>query len=103
MRLNLRCALALAAAPVSGCVSMGPDYDPAVVEQLQPGTSKAEVIARLGRPTTVATLPDGGQQLMWVHSRGTALGTARSRAVMLKFGPDGKYVGLVSQAETNIR
>ncbi|UVO50176.1 outer membrane protein assembly factor BamE [Sphingomonas sp. SUN019] len=91
------------AATLGACVSMGPDYDPAVVDQLTPGMAKAEVVARLGRPTTTASLPDGRQQLMWVHSRGTMLGTARARSVLLIFSADGKYIGLVSQTNTEIR
>ncbi|MEG3089182.1 hypothetical protein [Sphingomonas sp. PB4P5] len=93
----------VAGALLTACVSMGPDYDPAAVEQLRPGMDKATVIAQLGRPTSVASLPDGKQQLMWIHSRGDMLGRGQARSVMLMFGADGKYIGLVSQAETNLR
>ena len=82
---------------------MGPDYDPALVEQLQPGTSKAEVISQLGKPTTTVRLSDGSQQLMWTHSRGTMLGTASARSVMLMFDAEGRYLGLASQAQTDLR
>lgn len=102
MRMRVLMA-ALALAPVAGCVTMGPDYDPALVDTFQPGMSKAEVVAKLGRPTTTASLPDGRQQLMWVHSRGNMLGRASGRAVMLMFGQDGRYIGLVSSSETNLR
>lgn len=88
---------------VGGCVSMGPDYDPALVEQLKPGASRAEVISQLGRPTTTVTLPDGRQQLMWTHSRGTMLGTATARSVMLMFDAEGRYLELASQAQTDVR
>jgi hypothetical protein len=101
----ITCAIALAmlTGPLAACVSLGPNYNPAAVDALRPGTPKSEVIALLGRPTTVSKLPDGRQQLMWVHSRGTMLGKADSRAVMLMFGADGRYEGLVSQSETQIR
>jgi len=82
---------------------MGPNYDPAIIATLQVGTPKTEVITQLGRPSATATLPDGRQQLMWTHSRGTMLGTAQARSVMLLFGADGRYLGMVSQAETDIR
>ena len=88
---------------LGGCVSMGPNYDPAAVDTLQLGMDKAEVVKILGRPTTRSRLPDGREQLMWVHSRGTMLGTASGRAVMLMFDASGKYAGLVSSSETNLR
>ena len=93
----------LLAVPLAGCVSMGPNYDPAAVERLQPGADKAEVIGLLGRPTSTVRLADGQQQLMWVHSRGTMLSTGSARAVILKFDANGKYVGLVSSSATNLR
>lgn len=95
--MNLRTVTAAMALLMGGCVSMGPDYGPALVEQLQPGTSKTEVIALLAQPTTLVRLAGGRQQLMWTHSR--LVPPAR----MLMFGADGRYLGLVSQAETNLR
>jgi hypothetical protein len=101
--ISMGTVIVAGALTLAGCVSMGPNYDPTTIEQLQPGMDKAAVIARLGRPTSVASLPDGKQQLMWIHSRGDMLGRAQARSVMLMFGADGKYIGLVSQAETNLR
>lgn len=82
---------------------MGPNYDPAVVDQLRPGMTKAEVIALLGKPTSTASLTSGEQQVMWVHSKGTMLGRADARAVMLQFDASGRYSRMLSQSETNIR
>lgn len=81
---------------------MGPNYDPAVVESLRPGMDRSEVIALLGRPTSRVVLADGSQQLMWVHSKGSMFG-ATARSVMLIFGPDGKYLRLLGEADTNLR
>jgi hypothetical protein len=100
--MNSRLAATAAILLLAGCVSMGPNYDPAMVDTLVPGTPKSEVIARLGRPTSTARLGDGRQQLMWVHSRGS-LGRAEARAVTLIFDAEGRYIGLVSQSETSIR
>ena len=87
----------------SGCVSMGPNYDPAAVSSIQPGTSEAEVIAKLGKPTSITTLGDGTRQLMWVHSKGTALGSASARSALLLFDKSGRFVKVMSMNETNIR
>ncbi len=96
-------ALLTAAAVVpTGCVSMGPNYNPAVVQSLRPGMDRSEVIALLGRPTSRVRLADGSQHLMWIHSKGSMFG-ATARAVTLIFGADDKYVGTFSEAETDIR
>lgn len=87
----------------AGCVSMGPNYSTEALAQLKPGMAKVDVIAVLGKPTSTVTLPDGRQQLMWIHSRGTMLGTADARAAMLMFSPTGAYLGTLTQSETNLR
>ena len=68
---------------------MGTNYDPAAVDRLQVGMTKAEVIQMLGQPNQVVTLSGGGQKLIWVHSTGSMLG-ANARSVGLPFGPDGR-------------
>ena len=77
------------AALLAGCVSMGTNYDPAAVDRLQVGMTKAEVIRMLGQPNQVITLAGGGQKLIWVHSTGSMFG-ANARSVGLPFGPDGR-------------
>lgn len=95
-------AIALSAALLCGaCVSMGTNYDQNAVATLQPGMTRDEVIAKLGKPNSVATLADGRQQLVWVHSKGTMLG-ASARSVALVFTPDGK-LEKTGQAQTNIK
>ena len=78
-----------AAALLAGCVSMGTDYDPAAVDRLQVGMTKAEVIRTLGQPNQIITLTGGGQKLVWVHSTGSMFG-ANARSVGLPFGSDGR-------------
>lgn len=68
---------------------MGTSYDPAAVEQLRVGMTKAEVIQMLGRPNQVITNSDGSERLVWVHSTGSMFG-ANARSVGLPFGPDGR-------------
>ncbi len=75
------------AALLAGCVSMGTNYDPAAVDRLQVGMTKAEVIRMLGQPNQVITLSGGGQKLIWVHSTGSMFG-GNARSVGLPFGPD---------------
>ena len=104
MRIIALALLVIIAPLPAACVTMGPNYDPALVESLRPGMDRSEVIALLGRPTTTVTMADGSQHLMWVHSKGSMFG-ANARAVTLIFGADGKYQRTLSQVETdtNIR
>ena len=95
--------LTLAAGTVSGCVSMGTNYDPVAVTQIAPGTPMAEVISRLGQPNSRTTLPTGEAQLMWVHSTGTAWGTADARSAVLLFDAGGKFVRVVTTNQTSMR
>jgi hypothetical protein len=81
--------LVFAALTLAGCVSMGTNYDPAAVERLRIGMTKAEVIQMLGRPNQVITNSDGSERLVWVHSTGSMFG-ANARSVGLPFGPDGR-------------
>ncbi|WP_066520316.1 outer membrane protein assembly factor BamE domain-containing protein [Sphingobium cloacae] len=83
-------AIALA---LTGCVSMGTNYDVTAVDRLQVGMTKAEVIQLLGHPNQVITTSDGGQRLVWVYSTGSMFG-ANARSVGLPFGPEGKLTDI---------
>lgn len=78
-----------AALLLAGCVSMGSNYDPAAVDRLQVGMTKAQVIQMLGQPNQIVTLAGGGQKLIWVHSTGSMLG-ANARSVGLPFDGNGR-------------
>ncbi|MBA4087289.1 MAG: hypothetical protein C0491_05745 [Novosphingobium sp.] len=77
----------VAALTLAGCISMGTNYDPAAVDQLQVGMTKAQVMQMLGQPNQVITLAGGGQKLIWIHSVGSMFG-ANARSLGLTFGPD---------------
>lgn len=68
---------------------MGSNYDPAAVDRLQVGMTKAQVIQMLGQPNQIVTLAGGGQKLIWVHSTGSMLG-ANARSVGLPFDGNGR-------------
>ncbi len=96
-------ALTIMSVAAGGCVSMGTDYDAAAVDQIAVGTPMSEVIARLGQPNNRTTLPNGQTQLMWLHSTGTAWGTADARSAALLFDADGKFLRVVTTSQTNMR
>jgi hypothetical protein len=94
--------IGIAALALSGCVSMGTNYDPVVAQSLPIGTSETEAIQRLGQPNNVTVLADGTRNLMWLHSTGNALGQAKARSVILHFDREGRYTGMVSSNQTQI-
>lgn len=81
-------AVLISACLVAGCVSMGTNYNEQRASQLQPGMTKAAVIAALGKPNSVVTTSDGRQQLMWIHSTGSMFG-AKARSITLPFDRNG--------------
>ena len=98
----MRFMIGLAVLALAGCVSMGPNYDPAVAQSLPVGTSEAEAIRLLGQPNNVTVLTDGTRNLMWLHSTGNALGQGKARSVILHFDQEGRYTGMVSSSQTRI-
>ena len=74
---------------LSGCVSMGTNYDVAAVDHLRVGMTKAQVVGLLGQPNQVVTNTDGSERLIWVHSTGSMFG-ANARSVGLPFDRTGK-------------
>lgn len=82
-----------AALMLSGCVSMGTNYDANAVENLQIGMPKTEVVRLLGQPNQTVTASDGSQRLIWVHSTGSMFG-AKARSVGLPFDRDGKLIDI---------
>lgn len=87
----------LAALLCGACVSMGTNYDPAAVDRLQVGMTKAQVVQMLGQPNQVVTNSDGSERLIWVHSTGSVMG-AKARSVGLPFGSDGRLTDVPKPA-----
>lgn len=83
----------LAGILLSGCVSMGTNYDARAVDHLRVGMTKAEVVEMLGQPNQVVTTSDGSERLIWVHSSGSMFG-ANARSIGLPFGSDGKLTDI---------
>lgn len=95
--------LALGCGSLAACVSMGTNYDAAALDQIAPGTPMAEVIARLGQPNNRTTLADGQTQLLWLHSKGTAWGSADARSAALLFDAQGRFVRVITTSQTSMR
>ena len=97
--------LALCASLISACASssvMVSDAQIAAFERAK--TTESEVIARLGPPTTVIndngqhTLMYSGAQMQARLNAGPLVGgtDVRASSVMLRFGPDGKLIDIIS-------
>lgn len=76
---------------LAGCASAGSNYDPNAVSQIHAGMSKEEVIRLLGKPNTVATMPNGQTVLAWAHTSASVF-NVNSRSVSLVFDADGRLL-----------
>lgn len=103
MKKHLVLAAVAALLALGACVSIGTNYDPAAIDQIAPGTSMSDVIARLGHPNSRTTLPNGQTQLMWLRSSGTAWGAAEARSAALLFDAEGKFVRVITTNQTTMR
>jgi outer membrane protein assembly factor BamE (lipoprotein component of BamABCDE complex) len=58
---------------LAGCVSSGVEVKPEQTANFRPGvTTRQEVLAKLGNPTTSSTLPDGSTMLVYAFSAAQA-------------------------------
>jgi outer membrane protein assembly factor BamE (lipoprotein component of BamABCDE complex) len=95
---------ALLCAALAGCMSTGVEVRPDQTADFRNGvTTRADVLARLGAPTTQATLPDGSTMLVYAFSAAQARpasfipivgafaggADARSSMASFQFAPDG--------------
>ena len=93
----------IVAAMLASCATVGTDYSDATIASLQPGMSQQDVVARLGRPNVKTSLADGTEQWIWTFAKASAFGAARSKAIMLQFGPDKRFLRVMSETETQVR
>jgi hypothetical protein len=83
-----------------GCMSFGNDFSLSTVQSLKKGMTEAQVIKKLGQPGTRTRLGDGSEELTWDYEHVSALGASHGRLAVLKFGRNGKYVGVVSTSQS---
>ena len=90
MKLAIICAALL----LAGCASAGTNFSDQAVASVQPGMSKADVIAMLGPPNAVSTMPDGRQVLAWSHVKiNSWAGSSLVRSASFVFDADGRVTG----------
>lgn len=73
IRLHIAAAALAATCALTGCMSTGVEVRSDQTADFHNGvTTRAEVLARLGTPTTQATLPDGSTMLVYAFSAAQA-------------------------------
>lgn len=89
---NMKSAIAalLVLAFAASCARVGRRFDPALVDQIQPGTTtKAEIEAWFGRPYSVSTVSSAQstavQSYTYVHAVAGAFRRTRSSALVVTF------------------
>lgn len=87
--------LCIAAAVVLvGCASVGTEFRPAALSQVQPGqTTMAQAAELLGSPPQQTVRTDNGvTTLIWRHVVAAPGVVTKNQSITLLFGPDGKLV-----------
>ena len=90
MRTRPLCLLALAAPLLSGCATMGHDFDSVSLSWLKPGeTGKQEILDRLGEPFRVGA--DAGDQT-WTYGyyKYKLFGGSATKDLVIRFDPSGR-------------
>lgn len=88
---------------VPGCAQVGHDFPMERSDDIRLGlTTMEEVRAIFGEPTSVHRNADGSGAWGYLHSVGTAFGTAKAKSLSIAFGPDGLVRG-VTKSNTKIR
>ena len=88
---------------ISGCVSVGQDFEMADVDRMQPMVTTFEQVKEiLGKPQSVSSAADGGSVAGWVRSKASPVGHS-TKSVMIMFDKNGKFVRVVNrhEAKTN--
>ncbi len=99
---RLTAAAVYAALLLSGCASIGTNYNSAVLAQLMPGMTEAEVIARMGPPNGRTELYGGSTQLMWLHSTANVFGSGGAKSAAVLIDRNGKFVSVISTTEMKL-
>ncbi|AIR71482.1 hypothetical protein [Dickeya fangzhongdai] len=83
-------AIAVITFSLFGCVSLGNNFDEARLVHVSKGqTTKQDVIALFGDPSTTSIDSDGNQILIWSYSIGNGFGGAIAKILTIKLH-DGK-------------
>lgn len=88
-----------AIALLSGCATMGNQFDPSKADTLEPGVSTmADAAARMGaQPVAMSTDLAGNTVAQWKWAHATAFG-GRAARVDIAFDPSGKMIRITHKA-----
>lgn len=87
-------AAIVATIAIAGCASFGDEFDPSLIDQLQPGVSTVdEAVALLGPYSRESVGANGVHAYVWSYSAANGFtGKSSAKVVSLAFGPDGKLL-----------
>ena len=85
------------------CAQVGNDFPMERADEIKQGvTTKDEVRQIFGEPVSVSRMQDGSETWVYMHSVGTAFGTAKAKTLGISFRPDG-VVRVVQETKTRAR
>lgn len=92
--------LVACAALITGCASVGQDFDMAEVDRFQPGVTTIEQAKeKLGKPGSITNTANGEVGFVWSRSQ-VVMGAGKWKSVGILFDKDGKMVRVVLRSES---
>lgn len=105
MKISLKAfALAITAATLTACASVGQEFNMQDVRAFKPGvTTYADAYAVLGPPQSSSFGPDNSRVAVWGHGSSNLFSGAQSKVVVLQFDSEGKFVRIASEGYNTAR
>lgn len=89
--------LCIAVTALTGCVSLGKDFDEANIAKIQKGvTTEADLVAWFGKPSNRASMSDGTVSLMWSHYTSSYMGATTGKTLTVTLDSNGKVSNYTS-------
>ncbi len=91
----------ISALSLTGCISVGKNFEMTCADKLEIGVStKDDAVAACGRYISAGKNDKGETLLTWSYSKTTNF-SSRSKALILAFGEDGKFLRIAGKGQTN--
>jgi hypothetical protein len=102
MRHLTNCFISCCAVVVVGCASYGKDFDISLFSHFKSGvTTKAEMISRVGQPSTQMSLGNGQTALTWTFTHSSIGASVKSKHAMAYFDKEDKLLRVTTSESTH--
>ena len=81
---------------LTGCMTVGTQFDSSKVDELKPGMAYEEVVTALGKPNSTEYAEDGRRAVTWNYVS-NKIGSDRMGYVAILFDKDGKMIRIAKR------